>query len=185
MLASEHCLSVIKQDLMLSLVRGQSCNLAELPTNPTVIPDNLFNTLRPVILIRNPLRQVQSNLEGSFDANPQMRPGDEDFTNTSSLALSRYLFEDFRKKGMDPVVVDGDDVVWRTEDMKVKLCYALGLNPGLVCDKWEPVPLEDRPTIPMMVSYLQTIHDSTGIERPDSKVSSHHLGICDTPPIRS
>ena len=105
-------------------------------------------------------------------ANSQCRPGDEDFTLITSTRQSRWLFEYFRQtRGQTPIVVDGEDVLWRTQDLGKSLCSVLDLDPNGLTDKWDPLPEEQRHPNWFIAAMTSTMTDSTGIERPDKQVS--------------
>ena len=118
LLANEHCQFVLKPELALSLHRDAAP--PTLPHNPTVIPDDLFPNLTPVFVIRHPLHVIRSNYE-SVVASSQIRPGHEDWTLATSLKTPLLLFEYFNERdGHPPLVVDGDDVLWRTQEVGEK-----------------------------------------------------------------
>lgn len=169
LLANEHGLNVLKQDLMLAIGRGET--LPDVGANPTAIPNSLYQQLQPLILIRNPLLQVPSSYTVSLRAN-QMRPGDEDFHNTTTLRFSRYLYDHFTSQGRQPIVVDGEDVLWRTKEVAEAVCGRLGLSAEGVRDVWEPSEMEGYGLgQPMIRAYMADILDSRGVVRPDVKVS--------------
>ena len=103
--------------------------------------------------------------------NSQCRPGDEDFTLITSAGHSRWLFEHFRHlRGQPPIVVDGEDVLWRTQELGDKFCNALGLELNGLKDQWDPFPAEQKHPNPFVAAMTNTMTDSTGIERPQNKV---------------
>jgi hypothetical protein len=77
-----------------------------------------------------------------------------------------------KSQGRPPVVVDGEDVVWRTKEMTTNVCKAIGIHPRGVKETWETTPLEDRHPNPIIQHLLSTIYNSTGVERPAEKVRS-------------
>ena len=142
--------------------------------NPFRMPESLLDKFAPVILIRHPILQVDS-LYRSMTVNSQCRPGDEDFEIITSNRQSRWVFEYFRhaRGGQIPIVVDGEDMLWRTHDLGDRLCTALGLSPGGLKDHWEPMPEERKHPNWFIRAMTTTMTDSTGIERPDQQVSMH------------
>ena len=166
LLANEHGLNILKQDLMFQISRGEKYDV---PANPTAIPDRLYESLTPIILIRHPCHQLRSSYARAVQAT-QMRPGDEDFSNTTTAAFIRFLYDDFASKGRTPIVVDGDDVLSRTREVAETVCARLGLDAGLVQDTWEPI--EDYGTTePIMRAYMAEVLSSTGVRGEESGVS--------------
>ena len=98
------------------------------------------------------------------------RPGDEDFEIASTLGFCRLLFDHLRKLGKEPIVVDAEDMLWRTGDLEETLCSRFGLAGGVIRDTWDPVPEEQNPTNPVLREWTKTIYESSGIERPAQKV---------------
>ncbi|KAI5361102.1 hypothetical protein Slin15195_G122140 [Septoria linicola] len=102
-------------------------------------------------MIRNPVFAVPSNYKG-FSQTLTIRPGDEDWDLITGMQIQRYLFDFFRKRdGRAPLVIDGDDVVWRTAEVGSK--------------EWEAVPEGQRSSDALLGHFLQDINDSTGIVR--------------------
>lgn len=135
-------------------------------SNPTMIPDPIFDVLTPIFIIRNPIHAVPSNYI-NFRQSSQLRINGEDWRLVTGIPLQRRLFDHFhnRRGGNCPIVVDGDDVVWRTDELRDKLSRALDLDPEGLSSVWEAVPEDQRPKGPVMQYFLQTINDSTGIIR--------------------
>lgn len=164
-----------KQDIALSMIRGQDTGIPA-SSNPTVIPDQIFNTLIPIFIIRNPVHAIPSNYI-SFRQTSQLRPGGEDWKLVTGVPIQRRLFDHLRdrKEGNRPLVVDGDDVVWRTEDLRKNLSRALNLKSEDISAVWQATPEDERHEHPVIRYFLQTIDDSTGIQypsgqRPDANV---------------
>lgn len=146
-------------------------------SNPTVIPDHIFNKLVPVFVIRNPVFSVPSLHQG-YHHGPgfSTRFGGEIWNMGSGTALQRRLFDYFvDRDGKPPLVVDGDDTVWRTAELQYKLPEALNIEPGGLSDQWEAVPLEKRHGLEVVRRFLQTIDESTGIEHPSKNPPDPNL----------
>lgn len=157
---------LLQKPLALALIRNQT----PLPSysNPTFIPDKIFSTLIPIFIIRHPAFAVPSNYE-SFIATSKIRPGDEDFQLPTKLATQRFLFDFFKQRdGKAPLVVDGDDVVFRTKEIGSAVCEALSIDPSGLRETWEPKPESERPKDPLVRHFLQVSDDSTGILRPEN-----------------
>nr|POF00399.1 hypothetical protein CFP56_75680 [Quercus suber] len=176
LVANEHCQMVLKQDVTLSIIRGSWDG--QIPrSNPTVIPDQIFATLRPIFIIRNPVFSVPSSYI-SFSETSQIRTGDEDWTTIIDLRLPRMIFDYFKaNSGATPIVIDGDDIVWRTSEVGKKLCQELKLEYGGLSDVWEPVPEDQRSPWSVIRHFLQTIDASTGIERPSQNRPNDDIEI--------
>ena len=162
--ANEHSQMAIQQDIAISHIRKQKVDL-EPGVNPTYIPDHIMETLRPIFVIRHPVFRIPSCYI-SFARDTAVRPGDEDFEIICDLSSQRYVFDYFKNRtGKAPIVVDGDDVVWRTEELAQALGKALNLDPAGFSDTWDVVPEEKRSEWPIIRMFLTTIDGSTGVER--------------------
>lgn len=96
-----------------------------------------------------------------------IRASDEDFEILCSYGPMRRLFDHYRSQGVEPIVVDGDDIVFRTEEVKGVLAAKLGVKEEGLRETWEEWPEEDRHENPLMKMFLSTIYASRGIERPE------------------
>ncbi|KAF2486462.1 hypothetical protein BDY17DRAFT_79558 [Neohortaea acidophila] len=171
---NEHWFDVLKVDVVLELLRGgiPLDQPSALGTNPTYLADDFFHALRPIVLIRHPAHSVRSIYESALKAT-QQRPGDEDFELITTNKPIRILFDYFTAQGRQPIVVDGEDILWRTEEMSKALCAKLGLDPSGLSDKWTPTSKEEIERMhPLLYMLTKNIHDSAGIERPAEKVSA-------------
>jgi hypothetical protein len=166
--ANEHIQNVLKQDILFRLHRSGSTDPSILEGNGTLIPDHIFDNMQPVILVRHPIYQVNST-RGMADV-VNMGPSDEDFECLCSLALHRTVFELFRQKGLTPVVVDAEDILWRTRKMTENLSDSLGLDATQFSEIWETWPEDQQDPSPLIQAFVQTIYASTGIERPAEMV---------------
>ena len=82
----------MKHDILYKMVRDKAYSPSDLPSNPTYIPDWLFHTMSPIILVRNPLISIPSAYASLLE-NSRMRPGDEEFDVVTSLEYPRALFD--------------------------------------------------------------------------------------------
>lgn len=173
---NEHSQLMLKHDLLYAIRDGK-----EIPdlTNPTVLPDDMIRDAFPIFVIRNPVFSVPSNY-AIFKTTSTIRPGDFSWNIATGSNLQRMLFDKIKvQHGQPPLVVDGDDVVWRAEDVSDAVCRALGLDGGL-SDTWDPVPKERRHWSSSIRMFLQMIDDSTGIQRvtgdrPDTDIDKAHV----------
>lgn len=162
-MANEHCQMVCRQEVVLPLLRNDA-TLPSMSSNPTYIPDDIFDSLTPIFIIRHPVLAVASNYE-MFTATSNIRPGDDGWIRPTCLRTQRFVFDYFfQRDGKAPLVVDGEDVVWRT-DIGSKVCEALGIDGSKLREEWEPVPQEERIKDPLVSRFTQVSDDSTGIHR--------------------
>ena len=154
---------------MLTSNRGHKYTPADIGHNPTYVPDWIFDTCSPIMVIRHPALMVPSFYETMHRISYNL-PGDEDFKLCTSLHYCRLIFDVFESQGRRPIVVDGEDVVWRTEEMTNNVCKALGIDSAGVAQTWQPTPPEKRPQHPIIAAFTKTVHESTGVERPAKKV---------------
>lgn len=140
---------------------------------PLPIPESLLDKFTPIILTRHPVLQVDS-VYRSMTTYTQSQPGDENFAMITSTRHSRWLFEYLRhnRGGQIPIVVDSEDILWRTQELGNRLCTALDLSSGELKDTWDPMPEEWKHPNVFIRAMTATMADSTGIERPDPQVSS-------------
>ena len=176
---NEHCLIALKYNILLDLIRSDSNTMSATELNATHLPDHIFNaTTVVVIVIGNPFYQIPSIYE-SFAASSKCRPGDEDFAVATSAKTYRLLFDVLRSQGRTAIVVDGDDVLWRTADLGKKVCAALGINSASLSDRWVPIPESKMPLDnPIILAWTTTIWESSSIERPAEKVRSTTFWLC-------
>lgn len=170
-MANEHWMLCTKMEFVHGFTRGQRKDFGDLGAggNPTWIPDNLFQELRPVILIRHPCLAINSNYRDSLKFT-QMRTGDEDFDMMSGNAGLRAFFDFFKSQGRDPIVVDPEDLLWRIDDLQKNLGKALNLDPNGLSDTWEPLSENELSKLyPLVAALTRNILESSGIERPEMK----------------
>ena len=140
--SNEHWFNMMSSDMVLRLLRGDISEPDQLGRNPTLLPDELFDAVRPIILIRHPALSVNSIYRTAL-AVVKTRPGDEDFEMICINRPLRLLYDNFKARGRHPIVVDGEDLLWRTEDLNKQLCEKLELSSGGLSDKWEPTSKEE------------------------------------------
>lgn len=161
---------LLRQDVLYAHLQGNNFTTEQLGRNPTNLPDWLFETCTPIIIIRHPALQVES-LYRSVKNVSLTRPGEEDFDWLTSLRYCRLLFDLFKAQGRTLVVVDGEDVISRTKEMTTNVCKAIGVDPSGVKETWEPTPETERHSNPIVSAFLDTIYNSTGVQRPSEMVS--------------
>lgn len=170
-LSNEHWFNVFKKDLVIKIIRDEIEEPSGLGKNPTVIPDETFETFTPMILIRHPALAIHSIYRSALVFTKQ-RPGDEDFELITMNKPIRILFDWYSAHGKQPVVVDTEDILWRTDEMSKNLCARLGIDPAGLSDKWDPTPKEQLDRMnPVVLMLTKDMQDSKGIIRPEEKVS--------------
>ena len=155
---------MLRQEIVLALFQGEEYTSADLGHNPTYLPDWLWDTCTPVMVIRHPALSVASFWQ-KISQTSHLAPGDQDFTFTTSLHYCRLLFDLLKSQGRTPIMVDGEDVVLRTEELTVNICNALGIDPTGAKEQWEPTPEDQLHPNPIVREFTKTIHESTGVIR--------------------
>jgi hypothetical protein len=168
----DHALYSIKPDIVLATLRS-SISVAEVLQqypNPTEIDDELLKSFTPVFLIRHPALVVRSYWQVNVE-NVHSEPEDEQFKWMISVRWVRILFEYFRQqhKGQIPVLIDAEDVVYRTSELADELCQRLGVDAGGVITQWTP---EGRDPNDAGHFFHARLRESAGIERAEGGVSS-------------
>lgn len=163
--ANEHWFNVLDTNKVLDLMRENVREPHQLGSNPTYLPDEMFHSLTPVILIRHPVNAINSIYRTALQV-AKKRPGDEDFSLICCNKPLRLLFDYFhQRRGQPPIVVDGDDILWRTDALSTKLCALLGL--GHLSQTWEPTSeAEIKAMNPLVYKITEDIQLSRGIQRP-------------------
>lgn len=173
-IANEHWFNVLTKEHYLKLLRDPSYQASGLGGNPTHIPDDMFKALTPIILIRHPALSINSIYRTTLAVNMQ-RPGEEDFDLIAMNRPVRVLFDYFTAQGRPPIVVDGEDLLWRTDEIAKGICASLpqNLDPSGFSDTWTPTTKEEIEKMnPLVYQLTKDMHDSDGIRRPAEKVSS-------------
>ncbi|KAK3698973.1 hypothetical protein LTR37_016664 [Vermiconidia calcicola] len=165
---NERCINSLQQDILVKIIRGEVDSLVAGPSNPTNLPDEVLDTCTPIMVIRHPAMQTSSVYQSMADMT-QCRPGDEDFETATTLRLSRALYDFLCSRGKTPIVVDAEDMLWRTQDLATNICGALNIDAKGITDKWDPVPIEKWPANPVLLAWTEVIWKSSGIERPTTK----------------
>lgn len=166
-ISNEHWFNVLKPEFVLDAVRGKLQGPETFGENPTWIPDEIFARVQPIILIRHPALSVRSTHRDALKFT-QQRVDDEDFLKITENKTLRFLFDYFQSRGREPIVVDGEDLLWRTDEVRKGLCGKLGIDPEGLKDRWTPTSREEvAKMLPLVHTLTKTFHDSEGIERPE------------------
>ena len=91
---------------------------------------------------RGSVLMIQS-IYNSMSALTQCRPGGENFDLITSWHFARLIFEYFRlSRKAIPIVVDGEDILWRTEELGRNFCEAVGIDSSGLKERWDTLPAE-------------------------------------------
>ncbi|KAL0575949.1 hypothetical protein V5O48_006019 [Marasmius crinis-equi] len=134
--------------------------------NPTLIPDRLFVSFTPVIIIRHPVKTLPSLLRASgqlvgatvFDA---------DFPMDSSFKWQRMVYDCYKawfssSGGCDeslPIVIDADKLINNSEGQMEVLCKRVGLDPAGIKYTWET----QAPDNQAQAIFGKTLFESTAV----------------------
>jgi len=157
------------------------CDLTAPKINQSVMPDRLWKTFAPLIIIRHPAKQVGSYYQASrVSVIPASSP---DFELGVSYKAPRMAFEYFRdlfandqdmsngtsgtasgQKPTWPIVIDGDDIVNDTEGLARRFCALTGIDHAGVIYEWQKVEAQD----PFRAVFLGTLNKSEGVIKNES-----------------
>lgn len=165
--------------------------------NPTWIPDDLYKSLSPLILIRHPARMIPSFYRTQTDV-LKLHVTDEFFAVCTSLQWLRLIFDSYRKIYSEnddlvpnhsgytadsmneivtwPLVVDAEDVVHSTQAVAMKLCEIWDIDPSGVQYSWKATTKDEWPEDKIMSGFFDTLLKSTGVLR-GNKVRSSFMTI--------
>lgn len=161
----EHTMMLLDQDLILNtLRRGENSPCPKISSNPTHIPDDILETLTPVLLFRHPLLSIPS-IYPKLNPVSGIEPDDEDFEISITLRWTQYIYDYFVSIGRRPIVVEAQDFVWNTKPTMDKLCRELGIDESGWLDKWDPLPKEHWPNHKNAIAMTSDLMESSGLQR--------------------
>lgn len=133
--------------------------------NFTIIPDALL--LKPgtvaLLTIRDPRLAVPSAYRTLARFGLSHGSGRLNFLLSTGLIWSQALYDYYVSNGIQPLVVDGDDVM-TNENFVRYLCSCAGLEPDEVYTTWSAPTEEEREGIhPMFYASQGTLIESSGI----------------------
>jgi hypothetical protein len=179
-IANEHWFNVVRKDQVLDLLRDPSYQAPDLGQNPTHIPDDLFTTITPVILIRHPALVVDSMYRSCRAIGRPDKIEEEHFDLLCASRPLRVLYDYFTAQGRRPIVVDGEDLLWRTDEISEGICARLGhgVEADGLSETWLPTSQSEIAKMNQFAyMFTKDIHDSEGIRRPDVKVCARYINI--------
>ncbi|KAM0198950.1 hypothetical protein ACHAPI_003394 [Fusarium lateritium] len=171
-LINEHCSYVTKHRILIDhILSREALDSATVDSNPTILPDALWQSITPIVVIRHPALAFPS-LHRSTAGTPALANLDPTKNHNywfATLAWSRLLFDTLQSQGRTPAVVDGEDVCTRTDEVIRGVCNALDLDPAGVSDTW--VPLDETAgsfAHPIFKEMTRTIWESNGVKKHKS-----------------
>jgi hypothetical protein len=146
-------------------------------TNPTMFPDEFFDSWKPFMLIRHPAITFSSTYRASKEA---FGAGINDrwVVQGNSYRKDRIMYDWYRERmaakgdsrvaGLEgchwPIVLDMYDIV-HSKAVMVKFCVALGLDPDTLRYEWNSAPDEYvRNQALRLRAFLSTMHSSTHVD---------------------
>ena len=171
-------------------------------SNPTWIPDDVYTSLSPLILIRHPARMIPSFYRTQTNVF-KLHITDQDFAMWASLRWLRLIFDSYRglysdsdelvhphsscstingtkKQPIWPLVVDAEDVVYSTQAIASKLCDIWNIDSSGVQYSWKAIPSEERPEDKIMCTFFDTLLSSTRVIR-ENEVCSNSITVLSSP----
>lgn len=134
--------------------------------NPTMIPDGLFWSMTPIILVRHPALRVPAYYRAQ---RPVFREqaDEEVFEAMASSRWAQMVFDAYtaRPGARAPIVVDAQDTVHHTRPLAEKICALLDIDPKGMQYEWEAVPRGQWPSDPIMQGFFKTLLKSHGVQR--------------------
>ena len=160
-----HAFSSSGPEDVLSMIREQSCG-APSSKNCTMIPEELLLRPRtvPILLIRDPRAAVPSAYRVLRDMDLPHGSGRPNFLISTASRWNRQLYDYFIAKGVEPVVVDGDDVMANPPVIR-HLCSKLGMDPEQAIFSWPKVTQEEKDKLhPYEYASGRNLFESTGTQ---------------------
>lgn len=154
---------IAKPDIAIAYAKQQ-----DLPkvSNPTILSDENFRDAIPLFVIRHPVASVPS-IYKLLMATTLVRPGSEAWRWMNGTGLQRYFVDIIKERdGKAPLIIDGDDVVWRTEEVGKAVSAAIGIDEKLLSTTWQPTPEKLAEYSEFRKYTTKVIHESSGINKP-------------------
>ena len=164
----DHPFSTTDPGYVINLIDSVTKDAAYLPRpgNFTTIPDDVLlhpNTI-PILTIRDPRLTVTSAYRVLKAMGLPHGSGRPNFLISTSTLWQRLLYDFFISNGVEPLVVDGDDVMTDPEFTR-QLCKRLGLDPDAAIFRWEPAGEAEKAAMhPMFFASQRWLIESAGIK---------------------
>ena len=145
------------------VARGWEANARHLTANSTVVPDALL--LQPgtsaIFTTRHPAWVVPAVFRALGDFINIFNRANTVFI--SGMHWQRQLYDWYLQNGFEPIVVESEDYM-TSPDFVRKLCKEAGLDPEHALFTWPRATDEEKTQMgPMVVNFLSTLLDSTGL----------------------
>ncbi|KAK8034189.1 hypothetical protein PG993_009184 [Apiospora rasikravindrae] len=141
--------------------------LQEAVDNLTTIPDDLLfapGTV-PVLTIRDPRLAVPSAHRVLGAMGIPHGSGRPNFLISTSTLWVRGAYETYKARGIEPVVVDADDLMTGGPEFARSLCSRLGLDPEMACLSWDVPTAEERAGMhPAYYASQRFLIESSGVD---------------------
>lgn len=145
------------------------------PNNQTVLPDEYLRTWRLSFLIRNPVRAFPSYYRSILDLEKEgwLHPSEvfPHFLENMTLRWTRSLYDWSASQGLEPVVVDSDDII-NDQSVVSKFADLLGLDSSKLKYSWSTTYqapcAADVKKKPLDRIMIKTLVSSTGVLKDKS-----------------
>uniref|UniRef100_A0A0W0EU64 Uncharacterized protein n=1 Tax=Moniliophthora roreri TaxID=221103 RepID=A0A0W0EU64_MONRR len=120
-------------------ITGESTQLLE-KGNPTIFPERFFFSITsPIITIRHPAHMLSSwaRAVSAYGIPPEGDLVLHDMEMLSRYRWERLIFDEYRKGGGKPIVVDGDKLLQDTKGQMKQLCEALRVDDAKIQYTWD------------------------------------------------
>ncbi|THY20742.1 hypothetical protein D6D01_06636 [Aureobasidium pullulans] len=165
LLIHDHPFSSAHPEHVQSIINSSSI-IPSIPENFTSIPDTLLlhaNTI-PVLTIRDPRLAVPSAYRVLTSFGFPHGSGRPNFLISTTLIWQRRLYDFFCSHGVQPMVIDADDIMTDPEYCRF-VCEKLDLEPDLACVEWERITEEEKANIhPILYASQMGLLESTGLD---------------------
>jgi hypothetical protein len=163
-------------DTLLKVIKAVDEGNVPPPGNCTMIPADLL--LRPgtvpILLIRDPRVVIPSAVQVLGKMNVPHAGGRTNFIEVTSHVWTRLIYDFFISHGVQPLVVDADDIM-TGQDFVRNLCTRAGLDPAQAVFEWSVVsPAEKEKIHPMQWASQSTLYESSGL-RPELAAKNRDL----------
>ncbi|KXT10083.1 hypothetical protein AC579_1566 [Pseudocercospora musae] len=148
--------------------------------NETIFPDAYLESWNPIFLVRHPARAFESMYRSFIDVfktpvceGVSQESTDKFFEHAMTLSWSRKLYDFYGSRGMDPIILDADDVVVSTEALTQKLAEYIGLDSNRLQYKWNAYSKDDQEKQSAHERRMfSSINESNGVKADPAKLSS-------------
>lgn len=164
----DHPFSAVSPECVLRYIEAVPANGTVAPSgsNFTMMPDEclLHPGTVPVLTIRDPRAAVPSAYRVLKAMGLPHGSGRPNFIVSTVPLWLRMLYEYYTANGIEPVIVDGDDLMTDSEFGR-QLCLKLGLDPAQAIFSWPTPSQEEKDKLhPNEYASQKNLIDSTGVD---------------------